>query len=325
MNGDPVSVHSIAMRLGEKRHISCLTEPVLPGAIRDSLLGNGQCYFSAAADIAKLLVGAVQDTLAASEVPVGDVHRIIFATESMALAGTKAETEKRRAELFELFAEAGLSHAPVTSLTFAGCNGGVESLSLARLLVEAGHADHVLVVTADLVAPGTPRLLRPAVSIVGDGVATAMVDRDPGRRGARIGEYWSRGFLVTAGFRARGDDFGATLVTLGRALMSLGRQMAGEIGPFGPARLLCNNYGSSALRMFTKALGFEANALYDANVARLGHIGDPDVLINLSDVLNEGPGEEDLFLLGTAPTALGCLRVRPEIRGILTDRTRSGS
>lgn len=308
-----VAVGAVAASLGRSRAVADAPAAVLDPAVRDQLLANGHERYTEAGDLGVLMGEAVEKSLASAGLPAGEVDRVILVSENLTVGATKVAVEDGRAAIHARFHRIGLGRAPVTALTYAGCNGSVEALQFAKLLVDAGLARNVLVVAADGVLPGAARVLPPAVAVLGDGAVAALVSTQ-GRPSdvAVIGDYWTAGFLEVATFRDRGDDFAATLVSLGRALASMRRRL--------PPRdaddvLACNNYGLSTVTMFTKVLGFEPGSAFVGNVAQHGHIGNVDILCNVADAVAAHPGAGTVYALGTAHTALSILALRPSVPG----------
>lgn len=309
--GVDVAVGAIAEHLGRIRTIEDAPVGDLPTEVRERLLANGHALYTEADDLGPLLDASVAETLASAGVAPGEVDRIILVSEGFAVAKTEGSPEEDRGALHARFHGLGLGRAPVTAMVYAGCHGGVEALHLARLLVAAGDARNVLVAAMHAVRPEEQRVLPPAVAVLGDGVATALVSA-AGRPSdvAVLGDYWAAGYLEAATFGDRGGDFSATLITLGRALVSLGARLPpiddGDV-------LVCNNYGLSTLRMFAKVAGFSFEATFLDTVAQHGHMGSVDILCNVARAA--APGGGAVYALGTSYTALGMLRMTPVASG----------
>jgi hypothetical protein len=302
-----VAVGAIAECLGRTRTIEDAPAEDLPLAVRDDLLANGHELYTEAGDLGPLLDASVERTLASAALSPGEVDRIMLVSEGFAVAKSEGSPEEDRAALHARFHGMGMGRASVTAMVYPGCHGGVEALHLARRLVEAGDARNVLVVATHAVLPEEQRVLPPAVAVLGDGVATALVSA-AGRPSdvALLGDYWPAGYLEAATFRGEGGDFSATLITLGRALVSL----RAKLPPIGDGDVLvCNNYGLSTLTMFAKVTGFSPEATFVDTVSQHGHMGSVDILCNVARAAVSGVGT--LYALGTSYTALGMLAMTP--------------
>ena len=302
-----MAVGAIAECLGRTRTIEEAPADDLPLPVRAQLLANGHELYTEADDLGPLLDASVERTLASAAVSPCEVDRIMLVSEGFAVAATVGSPEEDRAEIHSRFHRMGMGRASVTAMVYPGCHGGVEALHLARLLVAAGDARHVLIVAMHAVLPTEQRVLPPAVAVLGDGVATALVS-EAGRPSdvAVLGDYWPAGFLEAATFRNQGGDFSATLITLGRALVSL----RDKLPPRGEGDVLVvNNYGLPTVGMFAKVTGFAPEAAFVDNVSRHGHMGSVDILCNVADAA--GPDVGAIYALGTSYTAFSMLRMTP--------------
>ncbi|OLT27940.1 hypothetical protein BJF83_16585 [Nocardiopsis sp. CNR-923] len=222
-----------------------------------------------------------------------------MATETMTVSGSRDAHERVRGRLHRTLSGLGLGHAPVTALTFGGCSAVMTALEYAALLVEREPGGCVLVVAIGRMHAGDSRVLAPAISAIGDGVASCVVLAEG--TGWRVRWMLRRAFLQTAEFD-QAADFGPTLVVLGRALRSL-RGEAEKHGLPDRPRLVCNNYGLPTVRLFSSTLGVPADDVFTDNISMLSHLGTPDILINLAslpetttDVLTLATGPADCVL-----------------------------
>jgi len=201
--------------------------------------------------------------------------------------------------MYGLLARQGLGHAPTTVVTFAGCSSALTLLESAAYHVTSRAGRHVLVLAVDRVLEHSMRVLRPAVSIVGDGAASCVVTAAGDRPGWQLRWLGRRAFLDIAE-HDRVTDFAPALVMLGRALLSLRRHELASL-PVSTKNmtLLCNNYGLPTLRLFAATLGMRQDQVFTQNVPRTGHLGCPDPLVNLADC--PGTGDAGVLVLATAP------------------------
>jgi hypothetical protein len=291
-------IDGLASQLGELVSIESLVGDGISAEMADQLTARGQKMCSVAPSELPLIETSVRRSLAAAGIEPQAVDRILVTSESVLVAGSKPAHEALRARLYGLFAGLGLGGAPVLMFTFAGCGSVVAALEYAVLLVDAGSAENVLVVAADRVLEGGERVLPPAVSVVGDGVASCLVRRAaPESTGWLLREVRRRAFLEVAEFD-RATDFGPALVMLGRALVSLAREQGARNGAWADAVLACNNYGMPTLRLFARTLGMTEDRLFTGNVAAVGHLGSPDPLVNLESLAGRG---RPVALLATGP------------------------
>lgn len=276
-----------------------LITEVLPPDVAGELVLRGQKLCPIADDELPLIEDAVRTSLTTTGTAAAAVHHVMVATETMTVSGSRAGHEAVRGRLYRTLTGLGLGHAPVTALTFGGCSAVMTALEYATLLVERGSAGCVLVVAVGRLRDGDSRVLAPAVSAIGDGVASCLVTADG--PGWRFNWLLRRAFLRTAQFDSA-EDFGPTLIALGRALRSLRKEAAKQADrdrglPRAP-RLVCNNYGVPTVRLFGSTLGVAESDIVMDNIPLLSHLGTPDILINLASL---PAGVRDVLTLATGP------------------------
>jgi 3-oxoacyl-[acyl-carrier-protein] synthase III len=305
----PAAITGFAYEPGTPRSIEDLAEDgLVPPEQAEQLIARGQKLCPVAESVEPLIAASVQRSLASAGLEAADVDRVLIASESILIAESKAAHQAARSRLYMVLAGLGLGHVPVLMLTFAGCGSAVAALEYAALLVDRGEARAVLVVTVDRVLPGGRRVLPPAVSILGDGAASCVVTGRPGGQDDLVlRRVWRRAFL-TAVARDRAEDFGPSLVMLGRALVSLAKEVR-PTGALDAMAFTCNNYGTPTVRLFSRTLGIADDRVFSANIERLGHLGCADPLVNLATmprpadgvlVLLTGPADCALALFGPA-------------------------
>lgn len=305
-------ITGLTYRVGQLTPLEELSGHALSADTVEALRERGQRVCAIADSEFPLIGEAVRGTLAAADVEPEQVDRIVVTSESILISGSKRHHEHKRAELYGYLADCGLSGAPVVLMTFAGCSSAVMALEYALHVVRAGDARHILVLAADRVLEDADRVLAPKVSVVGDGAASCLVT---GRQG-RVGDFdlrWvrRRGFLRAVAHQ-RADNFGPSLVMMGRALASLGREVATASPPTRDAWLACNNYGLPTLRLFAHSLGHPEERVFIDNVAAIGHLGSPDPLVNLACLAECG---EPVLTLATGPADCTLALLTPVLSG----------
>lgn len=299
MNG---VVGGLARAVGAPTPVTELPHSAMPPEIADELVGRGQKLCPVAEDEVPLVEESVGSSLARAGCGPREVSHVLVATETMTASGSRAEHERVRGRLYRALAGIGLSRASVTALTFGGCSAVMTALEYADLLVGQDPGRCVLVVAIGRMRCGDSRVLAPAVSAIGDGVASCLV-RAHGR-GWRIRWMLRRAFLQTAEFD-QAADFGPTLVVLGRALRDL-RADAEELGLPQQPTLVCNNYGTPTVRLLSSTLRIPLGDVYLENIPLFSHLGTPDVLLNLQS-LPEDVTEALALATGPADCALAAL------------------
>ncbi|EST38950.1 hypothetical protein N566_04755 [Streptomycetaceae bacterium MP113-05] len=275
----------------------------MPTAAARRLTERGQRLCPVADDEMPLIEQSVLRTLTATGLRPAAVRQVLIATETLGASGSRDGHEWTRGRLYRTLAGLGLGHAPVTAFSFGGCGTVMTALEYAGLVAERDPSATSLVIAVGRMREGDSRVLAPAVSAIGDGAASCVVRA--GGAGWRTRWLLRRAFLDVAAFDRTKEDFGPSLLLLGRALRGLLHEAREQGLPEKPV-LLCNNYGLPTLQMFAGALRATADQLFTDNVARLSHLGTPDLLINLADlpaatstvlVLATGPADCALALL----------------------------
>lgn len=295
-------IRGLAGAVGIPTVLTELPVDAMPADVASRLVDRGQKLCPVATDEFPLITESVTGSLAAADLDPALVRHVLLATETMTVSGTRAGHERTRGRLYQVLSDVGLSHAPVTALTFGGCGAVLTALDYATLLVEREPEGAVLVVAVGRMRDGDSRVLAPAVSAIGDGVASCVV--------TATGVGWTlrwllrRAFLQTVQFD-QSSDFGPGLVLLGRALRMLRAEARSKGLPPRP-RLICNNYGLPTIRLFSTALGVAAGDTFVDNIPLLSHLGTPDLLLNLRD-LPRADAEVLALATGPADCALAAL------------------
>ncbi|WP_200263471.1 hypothetical protein [Streptomyces sp. HSG2] len=287
-------IRGVASAVGIPTVITELPEDAVSPDVARQLVDRGQRLCPVADDEIPLVTESVGASLAASGLAPDEVRHILVTTETMTVSGSRAAHEQARGRLYKACADLGLGHAPVTALTFGGCGAVLSAIDYAALMVERDSTGGILVVAVGRMRDGDSRELAPAVSAIGDGVASCVVTSGGG--GWTLRWLLRRAFLETAKFD-HSTDFGPTLVTLGRALRSM-RNEAKERGLPQQPRLVCNNYGLPTIRLFGSALSIAMDDVFVDNIPMLSHLGTPDLLINLASLPSSS---REVLALATGP------------------------
>jgi 3-oxoacyl-[acyl-carrier-protein] synthase III len=294
----PAVITGLAYQVGTPTPLAELIGRWLPAETAEQLLARGQRMCPLAPSELPLIRSSVTASLETAGLAPALVDRVLVTSESILVSGSKREHEMTRARLYTTMAELGLGHAPVLMLTFAGCGSAIAALEYASLLVDRGDAANVLVVAADRVLDGGQRVLPPVVSIVGDGVASCVVTGQTDDRDGLVLRWVRRRAFLEVAKHDRGTDFGPALVMLGRSLASIAREIRATTPVLDHARLICNNYGLPTVRLFGRTLGVADDRVFTENVSRIGHLGSPDPLVNLSTLPDRSGG---VVVLATGP------------------------
>lgn len=289
----------LAYALGAPVALADLAGQGVAGHEVEELARRGQRVCPVSDDEDGMVATSISLTLERAGLTAGQIDRVLIATESLVITGSKPAHEQRRAKLYGLLARQGLGHAPTTVVTFAGCSSALTLLEMAAHQVSSGAGRHILVLAVDRVLEHSMRVLRPTVSVVGDGAASGVVTTVGDRPGWQLRWLGRRAFLGIAE-HDRVTDFAPALVMLGRSLVSLRRnELAALPAPAEKLTLLCNNYGLPTLRMFAATLGMRQDQVFTRNVSRTGHLGCPDPLVNLADFA--GTTGDGVLVLANAP------------------------
>jgi 3-oxoacyl-[acyl-carrier-protein] synthase III len=265
-------------------------------APRPALWGWGSVRVSHR-DLADLAADAATAALHAADLTPAQVDALIVATNRI---DGPAEGHGRFVQ--RLLAGAALGDLPFYGVHLNRCVNLLAALDVARALVLSGRHRRILVVTADILAPGADRMA--PYALFSDGAAACLVTDDPG---------------PTASYEllacATAQD-AATLEWTSEISSDLARAVTDELlGAAGlklgeVAALLHANIFTPLVMMKERQAGFSAEQLYLDNIPRVGHCFAADPLINLVDRAALGhlrPGAYALLAASVPGSRIGVL------------------
>jgi 3-oxoacyl-[acyl-carrier-protein] synthase-3 len=201
-----------------------------------------------------------------------------------------------------LLAGAALGDLPCYGVNLNRCVNLLAGLDVARALVVSGRHERILVITADILAPGADRMA--PYALFSDGAAACVVAADPGPADS----YELLG-CATAEDAASLEWTAEISSDLARAvtdeLLGAAGLKLGEV-----AALLHANIFTPLVMMKERQAGFSAEQLYLDNIPRIGHCFAADPLINLVDRAAAGhlrPGAYALLAASVPGSRIGAL------------------
>lgn len=173
------------------------------------------------------------------------------------------------------------------------CSAALMAVNLAKSLVESSQAKRVLIMSSCFMQYEPLRLM--GLFTVSDGVGILEVSKD--EEGLEIVDFES----LSDGEVARVQDFtikADKVVSNGSVAMSkvLERNGIAE----NEVIIIPQNTPSSSWNMYCKKMNLSLEKIYLDNVARLGHLGDVDMAINITDALNNGFVKKDDYMIAFA-------------------------
>jgi 3-oxoacyl-[acyl-carrier-protein] synthase III len=265
-------------------------------APRPALWGWGGIRISQR-DLADLAADAAAAALRAAGLTPAGIGALVVCTNRIA---GPAEGHGRFVQ--RLLAGAGLGDLPCYGIHLNRCVNLLAGLDVARALVLSGRHERVLVITADILAPGADRMA--PYALFSDGAAACVVAADPGPPGS----YELLG-CATAQDAATLEWTAEISSDLARAvtdeLLGAAGLKLGEV-----AALAHANIFTPLVMMKERQAGFSAEQLYLDNIPRIGHCFAADPLINLVDRAAAGhlrPGAYALLAASVPGSRIGAL------------------
>ncbi len=192
-----------------------------------------------------------------------------------------------------------------TSINFMGCYAAIHALKLADAFCQSSSRVNVLIVCTELC---TIHFQRDATIdnmtsslLFGDGAAAMLVSNDPGRRGLKIENFYSR--VITKGKRDMAWELSSTgfLMTLSGYIPDLIQEDFKEIADQAlgnsdqPVEHWCiHPGGKKVLQAIEKSLGLRSNELdcsYEV-LKNYGNMSSPTILYVLKEIFRqEKPGK----------------------------------
>lgn len=299
-------VDGISYTLGERRHDLDELTDVLQGTRRQLREAGLENYYVTDGSPTDLARDPIERTLAwASEANLGQIRRVIFATNSVgheALATPHA--------ISRLIADVGLASAFPLGVFLAWCANFQIALELARSMIETGQEETVLVVCSD-VHWRPDRLVSPRVSVHSDAAVSFTVSAHEGRfelLATQVHVDPPLGDLNReTHFVQYMDGVARGVATVTDAVLEAAGIAREDVG-----RVILNNYNLWVCRSMTKIAGFPEDHAYLDNVPRFAHALAADNPINLDDYYREQRPEsgECIGLLGSGAFQWGFTLVR---------------
>jgi 3-oxoacyl-[acyl-carrier-protein] synthase III len=263
-------------------------------------------------DLADLAADAATAALRAAGLTPAGVSALVVCTNRIA---GPAEGHGRFVQ--RLLTGAGLGDLPCYGVNLNRCVNLLAGLDVARALVLSGRHERILVITADILAPGADRMA--PYALFSDGAAACVVAADPGSADPGSADHGSADHGPADSYELLGcatAQDAATLEWTCEISSDLARAVTDELlGAAGlklgeVAALLHANIFTPLVMMKERQAGFTAEQLYLDNIPRIGHCFAADPLINLVDRAAAGhlpPGAYALLAASVPGSRIGAL------------------
>ena len=203
----------------------------------------------------------------------------------------------------ELQHKLGLSRAVGFSLSGQACSTVIGALMVARNMIWTKTAKKVLVVGTDSFLGSQQARVIEDTTLLGEGASAVIVEASEGR--TELTELCN--FVSGAGYKVRNVDNTFQLsYFLGciRVIREVLKRSSLSLDDI--AMLVPHNINSSSWKNILPHIGCDPSKLFSKNIARRGHVCGSDLIINLTDVLEEGSVQQgDSTLLMTAGLGSG--------------------
>jgi 3-oxoacyl-[acyl-carrier-protein] synthase-3 len=295
----------ISYALGEEaRPITDLAELQTDPDLAEMLTRFGlQTFHQSVGSTLTLLRRSVAETLHCLPRPVDTVLFASRATE---------RADFGPGELAVFLQDLGLERARVVGIGLAHCANLLASLQIAQLLVATGQARCVLLLAAERAMPAESRIVPPAISILSDAAASALLVADFELDYELLEVDCSQDAAVLAS--SKQTRFIEYMTTVGTQLRLVAARVLAraEFSASNLAAVIPSNYNTWMLTRAARMLGIEEARLFLDNVPRCAHAGAADVLINLSDRQRSRGIAPDarLLLLASGPMTWGAACIR---------------
>lgn len=244
---------------------------------------------------ASLATESARRTLWKAGAEPGEVDFLLYATT------TFDHRSHYSTDIQRLIADLELERAFPIGITLSECANTIAALTVASKLIEGGSARTVLLITADGVVDGGSRIVPPEVSIASDAAASVLVTGEEGGRFRLLAT--EEHAVAWKSDRRPQEDFTEYLKVSSKGIEEVCRRVLRRSGttPDAIRWLITNNYNRSVASLYSNQSGVDMDRVYTDNISRFGHGFGADVLINLSDCLEDHPASpSDLFLLLSA-------------------------
>jgi 3-oxoacyl-[acyl-carrier-protein] synthase-3 len=269
-------------------------------------LGIDTVMVDEGSDGSDLAAEAARAALESAGIAPGDVDALV-------VVGGRVPPLLMTSEATKVQADLGASRALTFSVGDLGCVSINSALAVGSALLDA-HPQWDVVLLAHGSKPPSPRRFRFPVTINGDGGVAAVLTRAARPRIVDLaletnGEYWDlyrvdyqdRPFrdwieecksLKTYSFKLAIESRNR-FAALNEAVLARAAKTPADVGCF-----LMQNLSAGAFRFYEEFFGIEIAKACRTNLARCGHLGSMDVLLNLQSAVEGGEaGPGDLVLI----------------------------
>lgn len=250
---------------------------------------------------AQLSSKAMEAVLAAASVPAGDIQYVLYCCEFN--HGPVYYREIHRA-----CDRLGLRNAYPIGVYLTGCGNFAAGIKLGSGLIASGQAENIMLVAVQCVENDSMRLQQPAVAVLSDAASACILTRNPDGPCFQVGHTELHARHGMGGLDPERDFLRYNMENYKGRIEARERFTRGAgIAPDGFSAIITANYGEPTLLGFASELKVGIEKLYRKNVARYGHAGAADNLINLSDYL-DAPGWEagrEILMMTTGPYSWG--------------------
>ncbi|WP_029065318.1 hypothetical protein [Labrenzia sp. DG1229] len=239
------------------------------------------------------------------------VDAVVFCSESFwdidVSMNRRRQAHQFREDLSSTLHRTGLSNAQLYSVWMSACSNFAAGLSVAASLVESAKHKVVLLLLADRVVPGSSRIMRSGMSILGDGAACCLV--------ARQGAYGIRAIVSASTNGTLSADRSRSPTDSGRGFLAACRETVRNYRAMTHRELsdasliVADNYHSAFYEIVTSGLELGNTDVHTPTKSRLGHAFSSDCLFGLEAVHNNSSlrSGDEVVLLNYGPVRLGTI------------------
>ncbi|WP_078124957.1 3-oxoacyl-ACP synthase [Leptospira alexanderi] len=290
-------LYNIAYRLGETQSISQLssfTDDDQIELLRTLGLSN---YCKMTKSLKSEISLTIADTLKEIQEPI---DALVVSTSTL------NDKKVLNSDLSEALVSNGLENIPPIGVFLSDCGNIVSALRVCKGLIENEGKKQILLILFDRCVDEKDRLMKPAISILSDAVATCLISAVP------ISEsYQITNIVQISNHKVRlldpDQDFLKHLKFFGEGIKKLGEDFysLNNTEPSAYDHLITNNYNLSVLRLIYQQLRMTSEVLYKDNLANIAHSFSMDTLIALK---NDFHG--NIALLSTGVSTWGLFGAR---------------
>ncbi|EQA61972.1 hypothetical protein [Leptospira alexanderi] len=268
-------LYNIAYRLGETQSISQLssfTDDDQIELLRTLGLSN---YCKMTKSLKSEISLTIADTLKEIQEPI---DALVVSTSTL------NDKKVLNSDLSEALVSNGLENIPPIGVFLSDCGNIVSALRVCKGLIENEGKKQILLILFDRCVDEKDRLMKPAISILSDAVATCLISAVP------ISEsYQITNIVQISNHKVRlldpDQDFLKHLKFFGEGIKKLGEDFysLNNTEPSAYDHLITNNYNLSVLRLIYQQLRMTSEVLYKDNLANIAHSFSMDTLIALKN------------------------------------------